>query len=125
VLNCVSALVRRDAQCCYRRRVVDVTRQVQLLLGRIVMVAQKIVRLQDLDVIDLRRLQNFARAFSSGDVPARAHLAPPAKCAAHANLRPKCNDQRDANVEEPVRTQTKTVRAADKRQAARAHYKAQ
>src|SRR5262245_2470633 len=121
----MSALVRRDPQCCYRRRIIDVTRKVQLLFGGVVMVAQKIVRLHHLDVLDLRCLKNFPGAFGSGNVPARAHLAPPAKRAAHANLRPNSNDQWDADVEDPIRTETKTVWAAYKRQAARAQYKAQ
>ena len=66
--------------------------QMQLFLGWVVMVAQKIVRFHDLDVTDLRRLEDFACAFSSGDIPARTHLAPMAKRTAHPNLRPNSND---------------------------------
>src|SRR5580765_4635792 len=113
------ALVRGDAQCCYRRRVINVARQVQLFLCRIVVVAQKIVRLYDVDIRNLGCPEDFACAFSSGDIPARAHLAPTAKRAGHSNLRPNSNDQRDADVEQPVRTQTKTVWAADIEQTAR------
>src|SRR5438067_11289811 len=109
----MSALVRSDAQCCYRRRVINVARQVQLFLGWIVMVAQKIVCLHDVDITNLCCLEDFACAFSSGDIPARSHLAPMAKRAAHSNLRPNSNDQRNADVKQPVRTQTKTVWAAD------------
>ena len=47
-----------------------------VLLGRIVMVAQEIVRLDNLDIVDLRRLQNLARAFRARDVRACAHLRP-------------------------------------------------
>ena len=85
-------LVRGNAQRCYGRRVINVARQVQLLLGRIVMVTEKIVRLHDIHVMDLRRLQDFSRALGAGDVRARTHLAPPAERATHANLRPNSND---------------------------------
>src|ERR1051325_12114695 len=97
----------------------------QLLLGWVVVVAEKIVRLNDLDVVDLCCLQDFARAFGSGDIPVRTNLAPPAKRAADPNLRPNSDDQRDADVQEPVRTQTKSVRAADIQHAAGAQNKAQ
>src|SRR4029450_10609167 len=103
---------------------INVARQVQLLLGWVVMVAEKIVRLHDVDIINLRCLEDFARAFSSGDIRARTHLAPTAKRAAHPNLRPNSNDQRDADVKQPVGTETKTGWAADIRQAANAHTKA-
>src|SRR5580765_1910952 len=119
------ALVRGDAQCCYRRRVINVARQVQLFLCRIVVVAQKIVRLYDVDIRNLGCPEDFACAFSSGDIPARAHLAPMAKRAAHPNLRPNANDQWDADVEQPVGSKPKTGWAADKCQAARAQNKAQ
>src|SRR5262245_26285923 len=102
------AFVRRDAQCSYRRRIVNVARQVQLLLCRIVVVAQKIVRLHDVDIMNLGCLEDFACAFSSSDIPARTHLAPMAKRTFHPKLRPKSDDQRDADVEQPVGTETKT-----------------
>ena len=83
------------------------------------MVAEKIVCLHDVDIMNLRCLEDFACAFGSGDIPARAHLAPTAKRAGHSNLRPNSNDQRDADVEQPVGTQTKTEWAADIQQPAR------
>src|SRR3954471_10144519 len=119
------ALVRRDAQCCYRRRVINVARKMQLLLGRVIMVAEKIVRLHNLDVLNLRCLEDFACAFSSSDVPVRTHLAPMAKCTRHPNLCPNSNDQRNADVEQPVRTETKTGWAADIQQTARSQNKTQ
>src|SRR5439155_19573886 len=109
----------------YRMRIVNVAPQMQLLLCRIVVVAQKIVRLYDVHILNLGSLEDFACAFSSGDIPVRTHLAPPAKHAAHPNLRPNSNDQRDADVEQPVGTQTKTVWAADKEQTARSQNKTQ
>src|SRR5262245_55744607 len=121
----MSTLVCGDAQCSYRRRIVNVARQVQLLLCRIVVVAQKIVRLYDVDIMNLGCLEDFACAFSSSDIPVRAHLAPMAKSTAHPNLRPNSNDQWNADVEQPVGSQTKTGWAADKCQAARAQNKAQ
>src|SRR4051794_4490595 len=114
-----------DAQCSYRRRIVNVAREVQLLLCRIVVVAQKIVRLHDVDIMNLGCLEDLSRAFSSGDIPARAHLAPMTKCTAHPNLRPNSNDYWHADVEQPVGTETKTGGAADICQAARAQNKTQ
>src|SRR5262249_30869273 len=104
----------------YGRRIVNVARQVQLLLCRIVVVAQKIVRLYDVDIVNLSCLEDFACAFGSGDISARANFAPPAKRAGHTHLRPNPNDQWDADEEQPVGTQTKAGRTADIGQAARA-----
>src|SRR4029079_2718449 len=125
MLNRVPAFMCGDAQSCYRRRVVNVARQVQLFLGRVVMIAQDIVRLHDVDIMNVPRLQDLACAFGTVDVPAGADLAPSAKRAGYPHLRPNSNDQRDADVEQPVGTETKTGRTADIRQAARAQYKAQ
>mgnify|MGYP003694679845 CR=1 FL=1 len=89
------------------------------------MVAEKIVCLHDVDILNLRCLEDFACAFSSGDIPVRTHLAPTAKRAGHSNLRPNSNDQRDADVEQPVGTQTKAQWAADIQQTARTQNKTQ
>src|SRR5262249_399969 len=102
------ALVCGDAQRCYRRRVINVGRQVQLFFGWVVMISQKIVRLHDVDILNLGCLEDFACAFSPSNIPARTHLAPTAKRAAHPKLRPKSDDQRDADVKQPVGTETKT-----------------
>ena len=40
----------------------------KLLARRIVMIAKKIVRLDNLDIVNLGRLQNFAGALCAGDV---------------------------------------------------------
>src|ERR1043166_9385267 len=117
--------MRGDAQCCYRRCVKNIARQVELFLGWVVMITQEIVRLYNINVMDLCCLQDFASALGAGNVGARAHLAPPAKRAAHPNLRPDSNDQRDAHVKQPVRTQAKTVWAADIQQATRTQNKTQ
>src|SRR5690242_16172149 len=98
----------------------------QLLLGRIVMITQKVIRLHDVDIVNLSCLQNFARALGSRDVPGRTNFAPATKGAAHANLRPDSDDQRDTDVKEPVRTQAKAaIWTADIRQATGAQDKAQ
>jgi hypothetical protein len=57
----------------------------------------------------LCRPQNFLRALRAGDVRARPHLAPFSERAGHPNLRPNPEDQWDADVEQPVRSKTKTV----------------
>src|SRR5204863_8799608 len=97
----------------------------QLYLGWVVKVDQKILSLHDVNITNLHCLQDFACAFSSGDIPVRTHLAPSAKHAAHPNLRPNSNDQRDADVEQPIGTQTKAVWAADIQQTARSQNKTQ
>ena len=87
------------------------------------MVTEKIVRLHDVNVMDLRRLQNFPRALCAGNIDTRSHLAPTAKRAGDPNLRPNSNDQGDADVEQPVRSQPKTVWTADIQQPARTQRK--
>src|SRR5437588_3094 len=94
--------MRGNAEGRDRRGIVNVARETKRFLGRIVMIAQKIVRLHYLDIVNLGRLQNFARAFRAGDVGARAHLAPAPKRAAHANLRPDADDQRHADIKQPM-----------------------
>ena len=96
VLNGVPGFVRGNAERGDRRRVVNVARKAKLLARRIVMIAQEIVRLDHLDIVNLRRLQNFPRAFRAGDVGARPHLAPFLERAADAKLRPNADDQRHA-----------------------------
>src|SRR5437762_2500598 len=100
--------MRSNTERRHRGRVINVAREVQLLLGRIVMVAEKIVRLHDINIMDLCGLQDFARALGASDIRARTHFAPTAKCAAHPNLRPNSDDQGDADVQQPMRSQTKT-----------------
>src|SRR5436309_3019077 len=74
------------------------------------MVAKKIVRLHNFHIRYLGRPQNFLRALRTGDVRARPHLAPFSERTGHPNLRPNSEDQWDADVEQPVRSKTKTVR---------------
>src|SRR5215216_5958948 len=81
----------------------------QFLVPRIVMVPQKVVRFHDFHVLYLRGLQNFLSAFRAGDVSARPHLTPFAERAGHTNLRPNPDDQRNADVKQPVRTKTETI----------------
>ncbi len=76
VLNGVAGFVRGDAERGDRWRVVNVRRKAKPLVGRIVVVAEIIVRLDHFDVVNLRRLQNLAGRFRAGNVRARAHLAP-------------------------------------------------
>ena len=63
----------------------------------------------DVNIVDLRRVQDFARALRAGDVRTRTHLAPPAERAAHPNLRPNPNDQRHTYIKQPTGT-AETVR---------------
>ena len=68
VLNRVAAFMRGDAERSDRRSVVDVCRQAERLLGWIVMVAEKVIRFDDVDVMNLRCLQNFTCRFRTGNV---------------------------------------------------------
>src|SRR6476620_5279294 len=102
MLNGVPGFVRGNPERRHRWCIVNVTGKAKLFLGRIVMVPQKIVRLHDLDIVNLRRLQNLARTFRPRDVGACAHLAPTREGAAYTNLRPNADDQRNAYIKEPV-----------------------
>src|SRR5438477_8420173 len=94
--------VRSNPEGRHRWRIVNVAGKAKHFLRRIVMVPQKIVRLHDLDIVNLRRLQNLARAFRASDIRARQHLTPARECAAHTNLGPNADDQRHAYIKEPV-----------------------
>src|SRR3712207_8596227 len=50
----VACFMRSDAERGDRRRVVDVGRQTEPLLHRVVVIAEIVVRLHDVDVMDLR-----------------------------------------------------------------------
>src|ERR1700730_8131596 len=73
------------------------------------MVPKKTVRLHNIDILNLGCLQNFTRAFSTGDIRTRPHFAPFTERARDSNLCPNPDDQRDADVKQPVRSKTKTV----------------
>src|SRR5438552_14240999 len=88
---------------------INIARQVQFLVSRIVMISKKIVRFDNFHIVYLRRPQNFLRALRAGDVRARPHLAPFSERAGHPNLRPNSKDQWHADVEQPVRSKTETV----------------
>jgi hypothetical protein len=88
----------------HRWRIENVARETQLLLRRIVMIPEKIVRLDNINIVNLRGLQNFSRAFRAGDIGTRSYLAPPPKGVRDANLRPNTDDCRNNKVEQPVLT---------------------
>jgi hypothetical protein len=102
--------MRSNAQRRYRRRMINITRQVQFFVPRIVVVPKKIVGLHNLHIVYLGRLQNFLRALGTGDVRACSNLAPFSERAGHTNLRPNPDDQWDTDIKQPVRSKTKTVR---------------
>src|SRR5207247_8695741 len=88
---------------------INIARQVQFLVSRVVMVSKKIVCLHNFDILYLGRPQNFLRALRAGDVRARPHVAPFSERAGHPNLRPNSKDQWHADVEQPVRSKTEAV----------------
>jgi hypothetical protein len=73
------------------------------------MVPKKIVRLHNIDIVNLGRLQNFTRAFRTGDIRTRPNFAPFMEGARDPNLRPNPDNQRDADIKQPVRSKTETV----------------
>src|SRR5206468_11861839 len=89
---------------------INIARQVQFLVSRIVMVSKKIVRLHNFHILYLGRPQNFLRALRTSGVRTSPHLAPFSERAGHSNLRPNSQDQWHANVEQPVGSKTETVR---------------
>ena len=62
------------------------------------MVPEEIVCLHNIDIVNLRCLQDLTRAFRASDVCAVAHLAPSAERTANPNLRPNSNDQRNTDI---------------------------
>src|SRR5215467_10252434 len=80
----------------------------QFFIPWIVMISKEIVRFHNFHIVNLRCLQNFSRAFCTGNVRACAHLTPFPKCARNPNLCPDPNDQRDADVKQPMRSKTET-----------------
>ena len=102
VLNRVAGFVRGDAERGDRRRLIDVAGKAKPLLRRIVVIAEVVVDLDHFDVANVRGLQNFPGRFRAGDVRARAHRAPFLERAAHAELRPETDEQRDADEQKIV-----------------------
>jgi hypothetical protein len=62
-------------------------------------VTQKTIGFDYVNVMNLGRLQNLARAFRASDIGARPHFAPTPERVTYANLRPNAYDQRHADVE--------------------------
>jgi len=56
VLNGVTRFVCRNAKRSDRGRVVNIARKTKFLARRIVMIAEKIIRLDNIDIVNLRRL---------------------------------------------------------------------
>ena len=63
------------------------------------MITQEIIGLHHLHIVDLRSLQNFARAFRPGDVGTGPDFPPFAESALDTELRPDPQDQRQPDVE--------------------------
>ena len=67
MLNGVAGFVRGDPQGRDRWRVVNVRRKAKAFIGRIVMVAEVIVRFDDFDIMNLGRLENLAGRLRPGE----------------------------------------------------------
>src|SRR2546423_7708707 len=105
----MSGFMRRDPKRGDGGRVVNVGREMELLARRIVVVAEKIVRLHDLHVVDPGRRQNFAGCLSASNIRSGPDRPPFLKSAADAKLRDQPDDERYAHQEKPVRSKTVTV----------------
>src|SRR5438094_4070723 len=99
-----------NAERSDRRRTVNVARKTKFLARRIVMIAEKIVCLDNIDIVDLCCPQDLACTFRSGNVRSGPHLPPAAEGGAHPNLRPKPNEHCDAELKQPTRSKTQPVR---------------
>src|SRR5438132_35642 len=97
-------LVSRDPESSHRWCVVNVGRKTKLLLCRIVVVAEEIVCFDNIDIVDLRGLQNLARAFGAGNVRAGPDFSPAIERPGHPNLRPDSQNCRNNQVEKTVLT---------------------
>ncbi len=104
MLNRVPGLVGRDTKSSYRWRVINVARKAKLLLCRIVVIAEEIVCLHNIDIVDLRGLQNLTCAFRAGDVRARADFTPTIERTGDANLGPDAENHRNNQVKEEMMT---------------------
>src|SRR5437870_13482518 len=102
--------MRGNAERSDRRRTENVARKTKFLARRIVMIAEKIVCLDNIDIVDLCRLQDLACTLCSGNVGSGPLDAPAGERAAHANLRPKPHDQWDADVNRPMSFEAESVR---------------
>src|SRR5436305_14279306 len=96
--------MRGNAERSDRRRTENVARKTKFLARRIVMLAEKIGCLDNIDIVDLCRLQDLACAFRSDNVGSGPHLAPAAQRTPHANLSTNPHDQWDADVKHSMRS---------------------
>src|SRR5690349_4544405 len=110
MLNGMPGLVGRDSQRRHRWGVIHIGRKVQLLACGVVVVPQKIVGLDDVDIVDLRRLQDLTGGFSAGDVGTGPNLSPFSEGAANADLGPNTDDQGHTNIKKPVTAKAETTR---------------
>ena len=104
VLYRMPGFVGRDPKSSYRRRVVNIARKAKLLLCRIVVVAEEIVCLHNIDIVDLRGLQNLARALRASDVRACPDFSPSIERTGDTNLRPDSKNCRNNQVKKEVMT---------------------
>src|SRR5437763_15751420 len=107
----MTGLNSRQAYRCNRGRFEYVAREAKLFARRIVMIAEEIVGLDNIDIVNLRRLQDLARAFRARNVGAGPHRAPFSKRATHPELRPKRSDHRNTDVEQPIMPERKSAAA--------------
>ena len=84
------------------------------LVGGIVVIAEIIIRFDNADIANLRGLQNLSGRFRASHIRRRADRSPFIEGAADPKLRPKPDQQRHANEQQPIRTETKTVRVVHK-----------
>ena len=100
MLDGVAGFVRGDAQRGHAWRAVDVGRQTEPLFDRIVMVAEHVVDLADLDIVDLRGVEDFARGLRSGHSGSRGDFLVSAERGRNAHLGVKTEDKRNSDQQQ-------------------------
>ena len=93
----MTGFMRRDPERGDRGRMINVSRKTKPLSHWIIMIAQEVVSLDHLNIVDVCRLQNFPGRFRAGDIRGRAHRSPFLESAAHPELRDEPDDQRSAH----------------------------
>src|SRR5437868_2807354 len=106
----MASFVRRHAQRSDRWGVIHVCRKAEPLTRRIVVVPEKIIGFDDINIMDLGSLQDLTRGFGAADVRAGPDFTPFAEGTTNADLRPNTDDKGHADVQKPVTAKAETAR---------------
>ena len=97
MLDRVAGFVGGDAECGEAGAVIVVLAQSEALIGRIVVIGQRAVAFDDLDVVDAGAFHHRCGGFAAGDASTRGHLHIFAVSAFDFHLRPQADGNRNEN----------------------------